>query len=294
MSTRFSAEMSRSRYLRCEVLEWLILLVGLYLLWELFCCRLQVLLVLLEDGRLVVLFEIVGEDIGVHQRPPALTEDVEGLFQELNLDPRHVVLLHLLHLILHHRTQLGLELQGLQVVHVPGQVPCIRYREQAHASPVAVEEVSLKSRSAGFLIVPVTLGFVLIVPVSDVHERVSQCSRLPVAVVPRATMWLPGSKAHPTEVSLDVWIDKNLGKNCFTLQLWFLQIMWLQPPSFSMVAPHCIEWMKSHHQLSQSIMPLSDFTYLWALLGVGRDPIACLATHLKRLAQRTIIQFTSG
>ena len=27
-------------------------------------------------------------------------------------------------------------------------------------------------------------------------------------------------------------------------------------------------------------------TYLWALLGVGRDPIACLATHLKRLAQR--------
>ena len=71
--------------------------------------------------------------------------------------------------------------------------------------------------------------------------KVFQCSRLPVAVVPRATMWLPGSKAHPTEVSLDVWIGKNLGKICFTLQLWFLQIMWLQPPSFSMVAPHCIE-----------------------------------------------------
>ena len=47
---------------------------------------------------------------------------------------------------------------------------CIRYREQAHASPVAVEEVSLKGRSAGFLIVPVTLGFVLIVPVSDVYH----------------------------------------------------------------------------------------------------------------------------
>ena len=125
MSTRFSAEMSRSRYLRCEVLESLILFVGLYLLWELFCCRLQVLLVLLKDGRLVVLFEIVGEDIGVHQCPSALTEDVEGLFQELNLDPRHVVLLHLLHLVLHHRTQLGLKLQGLQVVHVPGQVPCV-------------------------------------------------------------------------------------------------------------------------------------------------------------------------
>ena len=46
---------------------------------------------------------------------------------------------------------------------------CIQYREQAHASPVAVEEVSLKGRSAGFLIVPVTLGFVLIVPVSDIY-----------------------------------------------------------------------------------------------------------------------------
>ena len=34
------------------------------------------------------------------------------------------------------------------------------------------------------------------------------------------------------------------------------------------------------------MMPLSDLTYLWALLGVGRDPIACLATHLKILAQR--------
>ena len=94
---------------------------------------------------------------------------------------------------------------------------CVRYREQAPASPVAVEEVSLKGRSAGFLIVPVTLGFVLIVPVSDVHERVSQCSPLPVAVVPRATMWLPGSKAHPTEVSLDVGIGKKIGKNLFYL-----------------------------------------------------------------------------
>ena len=174
---------------------------------------------------------------------------------------------------------------------------CIRYREQAHASPVAVEEVSLKGRSAGFLIVPVTLGFVLIVPVSDIY--ILGWESLPMFtftccsctksyhVAPR----VQGTPNRSQPGCLD-W--QNLGKICFTLQLWFLQIMWLQPPSFSMVAPHCIEWMKSHHQLSQSMMPLSDLTYLWALLGVGRDPIACLTAHLKRLAQRTIIQFVSS
>ena len=55
---------------------------------------------------------------------------------------------------------------------------CVRYREQAHASPVAVEEVSLKGRSAGFLIVPVTLGFVLIVPASDVYHWLRRSSNV--------------------------------------------------------------------------------------------------------------------
>jgi hypothetical protein len=36
------------------------------------------------------------------------------------LNPGHVVLLHLLHLVLHHGVQLVLKLQRLQVVHVPG------------------------------------------------------------------------------------------------------------------------------------------------------------------------------
>ena len=68
---------------------------------------------------IVVFLQIVGEDVGVHESPAALAEDVQTLPEELDLDPGHVVLLHLLHLILHHRVQLVLELQRLKVVHVP-------------------------------------------------------------------------------------------------------------------------------------------------------------------------------
>ena len=49
---------------------------------------------------LVVLLEVEGEDVGVHQGAAALAENVHSLLQELHLDPRHVVLLHLLHLTL--------------------------------------------------------------------------------------------------------------------------------------------------------------------------------------------------
>ena len=53
----------------------------------------------LEDDGLVVLAQVVGEDVGVHERLSALTQDVDGLTQELHLDPRHVQLLHLRHLL---------------------------------------------------------------------------------------------------------------------------------------------------------------------------------------------------
>ena len=65
----------------------------------------------LEDSRLIVFPQIVGEDVGVHQGSTTLTEDVKTLLQELNLNPGHVVLLHLLHLVLHHGVQLVLKLQ---------------------------------------------------------------------------------------------------------------------------------------------------------------------------------------
>jgi hypothetical protein len=39
----------------------------------------------LEDGGLVVFSEVVGKDVGVHQGPPALTQDIQALLQELDL-----------------------------------------------------------------------------------------------------------------------------------------------------------------------------------------------------------------
>lgn len=85
----------------------------------------------LEDNGLIILFEVEGKDVCVHECGTALAEDVDRFLQELDLDPRHVVLLHLLHLLLHLGVELVLEAQALHVVHVT----------------VAVEEVPLQGRS---------------------------------------------------------------------------------------------------------------------------------------------------
>lgn len=85
----------------------------------------------LKDNGLIVFFEVEGKDVGVHERGTALAEHVNGFLQELDLDPGHVVLLHLLHLLLDLGVQLVLKAQTLHVVHVA----------------VAVEEVPLQGRS---------------------------------------------------------------------------------------------------------------------------------------------------
>ena len=54
----------------------------------------------LKDFTLVVFPQIISKDVGVHQSPATLAEDVKTLLEELDLYPGHVVLLHLLHLIL--------------------------------------------------------------------------------------------------------------------------------------------------------------------------------------------------
>ena len=64
--------------------------------------------------------EVVGEDVGVHERAAALGEDIDCLLEELNFDPGHVVLLHFLHLLTHGGVQLMFELKRLHVVHVSG------------------------------------------------------------------------------------------------------------------------------------------------------------------------------
>ena len=65
----------------------------------------------LKNSGLIVFPQVVGEDVGVHQGTTTLAKDVQTLLQELNLNPGHVVLLHLLHLVLHHGVELVLELE---------------------------------------------------------------------------------------------------------------------------------------------------------------------------------------
>ena len=126
---------------------------------------------------IVVFLQIVGKDISVHESPAALAEDVQTLPEELDLDPGHVVLLHLLHLVLHHRVQLVLKLQGLKVVHIPAKygthVICENIFVSLSSScfvvfirilPVAVKKISLKVRPALFLVVTVGLRLVLVIP----------------------------------------------------------------------------------------------------------------------------------
>ena len=70
-----------------------------------------ILVTYLKDGRLIIFPQVVGKHISVHQGATTLTEDVKTLLEELNLNPGHIVLLHLLHLVLHHGVQLVLKLQ---------------------------------------------------------------------------------------------------------------------------------------------------------------------------------------
>ena len=116
---------------------------------------------------IVVFLQIVGKDISVHECPAALAEDVEALLEELDLDPGHVVLLHLAHLVLNHRVQLVLKLEGPTVVHVPGKYGTCKGRAtiivQITYLPAVVKDISLESFPALFLVFTIGLGLVLVI-----------------------------------------------------------------------------------------------------------------------------------
>jgi len=116
------------------------------------CGRLKILLVVLKYGRLVVFPKVVGEDIGVHESAPALTEDVQALLEKLDLNPGHVVLLHFLHFILDHGIQLTFKLERLEVIHVS----------------VAVEEIPLQGTPTLLLVISINFGLILIISVTVV------------------------------------------------------------------------------------------------------------------------------
>ena len=95
-----------------------------------------------------------------------------------DLDPTHVVLLHLLHLLLDRGVQLVLELERLHVVHVA----------------VTVEEVAVKDGARLLLGVSRRLGLVLVVPVTavPVGTRGADGLIVPVTAVPVGTRGADG------------------------------------------------------------------------------------------------------
>ena len=72
----------------------------------------------LENNGVIISFQVKGKDVGVHERASALGEDVDGLLEELDLDPGHVVLLHFIHLLTNRCVELVLKFKRLHVVHV--------------------------------------------------------------------------------------------------------------------------------------------------------------------------------
>ena len=53
----------------------------------------------LKNDWLIIFAKVEGENVSVHERLSTLAKNVDGFLQELYLNPRHVVLLHVLHSI---------------------------------------------------------------------------------------------------------------------------------------------------------------------------------------------------
>lgn len=136
------------------------------------------------------------------------------------LYPTHVVLLHLLHFVFYGGVQFVLELERLHVIHVS----------------IAVEQVPLQGRSRLFLCVTGRFGLVLIVT---------------VAVVPRAAVRLPRTKAHPTEVRFAVLIFTNLQKSCTADE---------------------VVWANTDHVIATAVLFDGGIAF-GAFLGVGGNPV---------------------
>jgi len=128
---------------------------------------LQILLVILKNNSLVVLDEIVGENVSVHQGSATLAQDFDGLAQKLHFDPTHVVLLHFLHLVLYRSIQLVLELQALHMIDVT----------------IAVMQVTLQSGAGSLLSITSCLG-------RGVVETITR--------IPGRSVRFPWSETYPT------------------------------------------------------------------------------------------------
>ena len=78
-------------HLLFDVGQVLAINVPLKVLGQLLRGSLQVSLVVLKDCRLVVLLQVVGKGVSVHQCPPTFAQGVQGFLQELNLITQHSI-----------------------------------------------------------------------------------------------------------------------------------------------------------------------------------------------------------
>ena len=86
----------------------------------------MVLFTHLKNDGLVAVLEIECEHIGVHKSLSTLTQHFDSLAKELNLYPRHVSLLHSLHLSLDVVDELSTNVGGRLMVDAIGWIIGVR------------------------------------------------------------------------------------------------------------------------------------------------------------------------
>ena len=145
----------------------------------------------LKDRGLIILHQVEGECVSVHEGSAAIGENVHTLHEELDLDPGHFVLLQLPHLLFDSVVQLVLQFKGLQMVRVPREAVyiCPKLLFICSWLPGVVEQILLKGGPAGvaaglrlvwYVLVALVIG--VVPPVPQTHPAEARLAGLVPAV----------------------------------------------------------------------------------------------------------------
>ena len=150
---------------------------------------------------------------------------------------------------------------------------------------VTIEKVSLQGRPWFFLPFPSHSSFILIISVTVVPERVQWISNIKnfhTRVISVVAPIFEHNCAYQDDPCGSQGPKHTQQKS--DLQDWFLHTIWLQPPSFSIVAPEIKDKMfiqnRSEHRdleylvnIQATITKGTGHTAFWTFLGVGGDPV---------------------
>ena len=146
---------------------------------------------------------------------------------------------------------------------------------------VTIKKVSLQGRPWFFLPFPSHPSFILIISVTVVPERIQQKSSMKCFY---KRLLAPFYSFEYNFAYQDDPCGSQGPKHTqqkSDLQDWFLHTIWLQPPSFSIVAPEIKDKMfiqtRSEHRDLVNIQAIitkgTGHTAFWTFLGVGGDPV---------------------